>query len=251
MYLNYASCQPCFLGNWSAVHHLFCVVPKTLYIIITSLGARSSGAVGRGSHGDFTQSGTSSLTLASPSSAAITPLHPASTPPITPTAPLQITAQSLPIEPAPLIQSHDSHMTQFPLLPAPPLPHHPMHGYPSALQGSESGRPAAAGQPGTGRPEKRYGSGSGMGPPGSGMGPPSGASHGARPHSGVELGFGVDQEERLFDPAGLSTEDRVAAYLAAESGGGFTGVGEGGKRAAADSGEAIGSKKKPRKRKRI
>lgn len=216
----------------------------------------------------------------------MSPLHQTTTPPIAQTTPIQITAPPPPVEPDPQVtgaQSHGSHATVFPLLPALPLPHQPVHNYPSALQGWGSGRPAATGQPqmgwpeknyrsgsgkglqsgdvaGTGQPEKTYESASRMRPRGgdlSGMGHYAGVSHGAKPHSGIELEFGTELEEGLFDPAGLSTEDRVAAYLAAESGEGFTGgvgIGHGGageKRAAAEIGESTGSKKKPKKRKRI
>lgn len=86
------------------------------------------------------------------------------------------------------------------------------------------------------------------------MEPYKGTRSGMGPLTGTGSGMGVDLEEGLFDPAGLSTQDRVAAYLAAESGEGITGgrgvAGRGGKRAAAIGGEAV-TKVKPKKRKRI
>lgn len=259
---------------------------------------RSKAAITPGSHGN-TQAPSSAQTtppsalttptsaLATPFSALATCFHgttPAARPtPILVTAPLTLPLSSQSKGPhlattvqSHDIQSHDGHVTGFPLLPAPPIPHVPMGSYPSALQDRGSGQTTTAGS-GIG-PHSRSrtgmglhrGAGSVVGPQTTGvesrsprMGPRSSGGSGMGHHAGglsLWSGSGMDSEEGLFDPAGLSTDDRVAAYLAAESGESLVGgrgmdVRGGGKRsrgerAASSSGEAA-SKAKSKKRKRI
>lgn len=195
--------------------------------------------------------------LATPLLALATPIPPA-TPPAarvqTTSFPMTV-AQTTPlaplIPPDPGVQSHDSQVIQFPILPAPPMPHLSMDSYPSTHQDTQSGRPNPAGHSGN-----RSGIGRGS-TAGSGKGfHKTGIGHAG---SGMGCGVGVNLEEGLFDSAGLSTEERVAAYLAAESAEGYAGergvantekrgvAGSGGKRSATDAASEV----KPKKRKRI
>lgn len=141
-------------------------------------------------------------------------------------------------------QSHDSHVMQLPLLPAPPSLS--TDSYPSTHQDSQSGRPNVTGQLGNRTDSKRE--------PrttiGSGLGLHKGDGSGIEPHRGARSGMGPcrgDLEAGLYDPAGLSTEDRVSAYLAAEAGEGGRGVAAGGRGKRSGAVAMV----KPKKRKRI
>lgn len=195
----------------------------------------------------------------------------------------QLAAQTTPLPTPPTaplgVEPPGLQVMQFPLLPAPPFPSISMDSYPSTHQDRLSGRPNATGQPGNRSDSGRGTIGSGMGHQSARKELHKGAGSGIEPHRGARSphtgtgfgmrgsGMGVDLEEGLFDRAGLSTDDRVAAYLAAEAAEGLGGgrgvaerggrgmaerggrgvAGRGGKRAAAGGGEAV----KPKKRKRI
>ena len=149
------------------------------------------------------------------------------------------------------LQSRDSHITQFAPLPTPPMSHcGPVQHYPSAvpeplLQGKTVLGPSRS-NPGSGM---KHNTSSGMRQnPSSGMGqnPSSGTRH--NPSSGMKQGhssgmkqdfssgtkqalgsgMGSGKEHNTFHVPGLSTEERVAAYLASEGAGGTEGESEGG-----------------------
>lgn len=166
------------------------------------------------------------------SSALTTPSFPPSAPPTVPavsqtTFDLDHTSHSRTAELGLTgdVQSHDSHMTHFPVLPTPPTPYAPPHRYPSSsmyerqlgrpnlptVQDKQSGR---LNPPIQDKGTRMKGTSSGMR-----------LAHenfvsGMRPkHKDSGSGSGSSVGEVGSNQAGLSTDERVAAYLTGEGAG--------------------------------